>query len=124
MLVSKIKPCMSHKATLFVEKSCERLIKTVMNYRTNSRAKQSPRDNHGNSMDNTKSQGKLTGCINHSLALKHVLRFPVINSSFAMWMRLGTCVVCLTYLSVTVGSLPTVLSTGNGESGFDSGEGA
>lgn len=60
------------------------------------------------------------------IGLKGPLRLVTLNNfGLIAWSRTGDASFkCLPYQLSMVGSAPTMVVTGNGESGFDSGEGA
>ena len=85
-------------------------------------------DNHGNSRANTCAQTRLRGrvCLLDTEPTQAPRGFVVIHNSRTNRMASagGRSFKFLTYQLPTVGYWPTVAMTGNGELGFDSGEGA
>ena len=106
----------------FLLRNCEWLIITVIIYYTVSDSL----DTHGNSRANTCLQTQLLGRV----ALIRYRTNPgsawflLIHSVLANRLSGDEAIKFLTYQLPTVGYWPTVALTGNGELGFDSGEGA
>jgi hypothetical protein len=74
------------------------------------------------------TEGALLLDQNQSAAGSRSSPYPLVNlNNFLLiaWSRTGDASFkCLPYQLSMVGSAPTMVVTGNGESGFDSGEGA
>ena len=122
MLVSKIKPCMSqYKSSTW--RNCEWLIKTVIVYPVVN----SYTVNCGNPGASTCTKTRLLGRVAYTRYRTNALRgFWMIHSIRVKRMACAGAgpEEFLTYQLSTVGYWPTVALTGNGELGFDSGEGA
>jgi hypothetical protein len=121
MLVWKIKPCMSQYKYLY-SKTANGSVKQLQFLWQLVRTL----DTYGNSRANTCSKALLCGRV------ARIRSVPNPGSPVLKWFMVRRRIIkfgdasleFLTYQLPTVGSWPTVALTGNGELGFDSGEGA
>ena len=121
-LVSKIKPCMS-KYKRFILWNCEWLIISVIDYSIISYYLDNRSNSRANTCINTQLYGRVVFIRYETNSLR---RFVVIHNNFADRMAYAgdRLIVFLPYQLWMVGYWPTMALTGNGELGFDSGEGA
>ena len=121
MLVSKTKPCKS-KYKQFIRRNCRWLIKTVIVYLMVYYYL----DNRSNSRANTCTTGPTHGGLYLLDKTPITFGFPVSHSNLSNRMASAgdRSFKFLPYQLSMVGYGPTMALTGDGELGFDSGEGA